>query len=118
MEKKRWAGKDVGELVFKNGVFKTDNKIEMKIYNDPGVYFLIYEDEIVYIGSSRCVSARVGAHVSRGEMEFDRVFLFLCKDYLYMERVFIGKYNPKYNERSRKERSLEFDPLGGIEVEN
>jgi hypothetical protein len=70
---------------------------------EPGVYFLLDRDEIVYIGSSVSVSSRVGQHVTERDRaygkEFNRVLYLNCPaaDRLAIEGALIRLFSPRYN---------------------
>tara|TARA_Y100000593_G_scaffold18029_1_gene36095 strand:- start:188 stop:802 length:615 start_codon:yes stop_codon:yes gene_type:complete len=63
----------------------------------PGVYFLCHEGEVVYVGQSKEVSGRVGAHM--GDKEFDFAFCVHVprSDLDYVEGELIRRLQPKYN---------------------
>jgi hypothetical protein len=62
-----------------------------------GIYFLIQEDEIVYVGQSVTVHNRINQHV--GVKEFDRFTYIRCKpeELDVLETKYILKFKPKYN---------------------
>lgn len=62
-----------------------------------GIYFLIIDDQISYIGQSMNVMQRIGTHASK--REFDRYYYFECAaDHLdEMEAKCIHKFNPSHN---------------------
>jgi hypothetical protein len=62
-----------------------------------GVYFLCFENDVVYVGQSKDVSCRVGAHM--GVKEFDFAFCLRVpkSDLNFVESEFIMKLQPKYN---------------------
>lgn len=69
-----------------------------------GVYFLIFIDEVVYVGQSRCIALRIATH-SRGPICFDRV-AWICVEperRLSFEREMIAKYKPIYNDPRERE---------------
>ncbi|WP_144156490.1 DUF4224 domain-containing protein [Paraburkholderia sp. BCC1885] len=71
--------------------------------NPCGVYFLIRNREIVYIGMTKTFFARIAAHLT-GEKEFDSVaFIPVAeKDVLGMEGEMIARFNPVYNVMGRR----------------
>jgi len=73
------------------------NKSEPTIRS--AVYFLVDADKVVYIGQSKNVLQRLGAHFRSEEMEFDSYcFLAVPVDDLdTVEYGLIRKYSPKYN---------------------
>lgn len=77
----------------------------------PGVYFLFYGQEIVYVGQSTHVPGRINTHVLERKMKFDRVtYLSLPTSELLSEEArYISMLRPKYNKSGmgRKEISHE-----------
>ncbi len=73
----------------------------------PGVYFLCLGPEIVYVGQSVQVIARIASHLSerRKEFEPERVFYLPCPraDLDAMEKHFIAILKPKYNRPAAKD---------------
>lgn len=70
--------------------------------NPCGVYFLILNEKIVYIGMSRNFFSRIAAHLN-GEKNFDSVSFMEVpeKDVLNMEGELIARFNPIYNVMGR-----------------
>jgi Bacteriophage lambda integrase, Arm DNA-binding domain len=64
-----------------------------------GIYFLLLDAEIVYIGKSTSVMTRLANHKFQAEKEFNRVFVLECLPSALdrMERLYISKFSPKYN---------------------
>jgi len=64
-----------------------------------GVYFLIHEGEIVYVGQSIDVINRVATHVLKAEKEFDRyAYVEIEPDDLNsVEADYIVNLGPRYN---------------------
>lgn len=71
-----------------------------------GVYFLLLGAEIVYVGQSVNVLARLASHQTRGEIEFDRFFIERCsQDQLVnLEAMYIAKLKPRHNIAQPQER--------------
>lgn len=67
-----------------------------------GVYMLIRDDRITYVGSSKSMMKRVKAHQSNGR-SFDRVIWMETapEDLLYVERLLIGTIQPPENRDVR-----------------
>lgn len=66
-----------------------------------GVYFLIQNKKIVYVGQSHNVMVRVYDHLNKGEKVFDS-FNYIetnTDDLDLLEAEFIVKFNPKYNNK-------------------
>lgn len=61
------------------------------------IYFLLFDDEVVYVGQTRNGTARIAAHKDK---QFNRTYIIKCdEDELdYLENEFILKYNPIYNK--------------------
>lgn len=81
--------------------------------NRPGVYFLIRQNKIVYVGQSRDVYSRVQSHRAERRIEFDR-FKFLdvaVADLNTVERFYIAKFDPEYNRTKPREGSV---PLSDV----
>lgn len=66
-------------------------------YNVCGVYFLLLKGEIVYIGQSVSVAARVSSH--RSSKDFDSVAFVHCEEEFLdvLETLYILAYSPKLN---------------------
>lgn len=64
-----------------------------------GIYFLLHEGSVVYVGQSANCHKRVVEHKSSGK-EFDSFYVYNChRDKLNeMEALYIMKYSPKYNK--------------------
>ena len=72
-------------------------------YNVVGVYFLIKDEEIVYIGSSANCGKRIENHKSNIQMRFNRVYVHPVFEKSYdhyrfdLEKYFIKEFKPKFN---------------------
>lgn len=66
---------------------------------DAGVYFLVADDVVVYVGQSVAVSRRALEHV--GRFYFDRIFWVkvAVEDLDATESTFIRLFSPRYNIR-------------------
>jgi len=66
-----------------------------------GVYFLLRQDAIVYIGQSINVIQRIGTHVTEHKKRFDRVLYLPCPQGLldFYERELIFYFKPRYNRQ-------------------
>lgn len=80
-------------LLAMNGKLKTFDTVE----GVPVIYFLIQNDEVVYVGQSSNLTLRVATH--RDQKEFDRVlYFFHPQDLLnHTEAALIRYLKPKYN---------------------
>ena len=70
-----------------------------------GIYFLISEGEVVYVGETDCIARRIGEH--NGNKTFDNFNFFSSKTFFWMdskkhreyaEAKCIRKFKPKYNK--------------------
>ena len=90
-----------------------DDLYEYNTYLPPCVYFLIDKSQIVYVGQSANLPARLHAH--RMEKNFDRA-LYMPIDngrLAEIERFFIETLTPKYNrENFMVHKSYRFKDLG------
>lgn len=66
----------------------------------PGVYFLCYDLEIVYIGQANNIASRICTHISENLKSFNKIFFIpVYKEHLIaVESALIRKYKPKYNQ--------------------
>jgi hypothetical protein len=64
-----------------------------------GIYVLIREREIVYVGKSVNCQARIGTHLNDPLKEFDSHFIIECREEHLdaLEARYIVKFRPKYN---------------------
>jgi len=64
-----------------------------------GVYFLLQDDEVVYIGKSNDALRRLSQHRAENQKTFNRVFMVRCQlvELDRLEALYIDKYRPKYN---------------------
>lgn len=72
-------------------------KSSMSVPDTSGVYFLIRDGVIVYVGQSKSVYARLAKH--KATKQFDRVAVLECKesDLLSLEALYIKKFQPVLN---------------------
>lgn len=63
------------------------------------IYFLISDDEVVYVGQTRRGLSRVYSHVY--DKQFTKIYIIECDETEldYWEDFYIFKYKPKYNKR-------------------
>ena len=105
----------------KREIISSKNSLEEEI-KAKGIYFLIKDNEIVYVGKSTNVFSRVTAH-TYGK-DFDSFNYELYPDYsknelLEIESEYIAKFTPKYNKTiSCKYKILADISKLGVEVEN
>lgn len=70
-----------------------------------GIYFLISEAVVVYIGKSNNIAQRMVSHTKNEDKEFDRVFILTIpedKSLSEYEWPYIAKFDPKYNFQSNE----------------
>jgi hypothetical protein len=79
----------------------------------PGVYFLICGDDVVYVGQSLNVAARVSSHISEKKKAFDKaVYLPVPQsDLNLVERAFIRALRPLYNDTNNGCRVTDEDAM-------
>lgn len=67
------------------------------------VYFLLDDDEVVYVGKSVNLHMRLADHFRYPGFAFNGFAFVVCdRDILgYEEAKYIGKYRPKHNVRER-----------------
>jgi len=65
-----------------------------------GIYFLISDKEIVYVGKSKDVACRINNHKKEDVKKFDNVFFIKVpeKELESTENYYISKFKPKYNK--------------------
>lgn len=80
----------------------TENARPLK--RQPAIYFLLSNGEIVYIGRSSNLPARIGDHISKPGMPCDAYFAVHCpaKDLDATEAAYIQRYQPACNRRENK----------------
>lgn len=72
------------------------------------VYFLIHDDNIIYIGQSMNIKNRVGCHKSSNKKDFYRYYFIVSEDIeqrLLLESDYIEKFNPIHNHRNSYKKS-------------
>ena len=77
-------------------------KADLFLRKQPGVYFLIKEDEVVYVGQSEDVPVRIRSHKHGGLIEFDHVYYLHVnpENLVEVEKYYIRLLKPKRNRRS------------------
>ena len=80
-----------------------ENSFERDFSQSKGVYFLIQDDEIVYVGESKNVYARLLFHYNDDSKKFNKIYFIhidsSTKKRRAIESYYIMKINPKYNEK-------------------
>ena len=79
-------------------IVEASKKYEDVIKKSKFVYFLIYRNEIVYVGLSDTLQRRLHQHTK--DKIFDKVHWIRveAKDQKYIEAYYIKTLNPKYNK--------------------
>jgi hypothetical protein len=63
------------------------------------IYFLFDNDVIVYIGQTKSILQRIGAHISFKSFNSVSIVEVAESEQDVLERLYIEEYKPKYNER-------------------
>jgi len=75
---------------------------ERRMYQQSiGVYFLFYFDELVYVGSSTNLDARLASHNKRRRIKWNSYVIIECDtaiQALRTEHLYIKRYLPKHNQ--------------------
>ena len=81
---------------------RNTKKNEIKIIKS-GVYVLILGGIVVYVGESKNVYSRIGAHVKDSNKRFDSVRILPCQEHRrkYWEAVLIDRYQPLFNKTGK-----------------
>lgn len=68
-----------------------------------GVYFLMSEGHVVYVGKSVNIYGRIGGHWFEKRIEFDQCFYVRCASDVLdaLEQAMIYRFQPEYNRRGR-----------------
>ena len=69
-----------------------------------GIYILIKEDKIVYVGKSENVLGRLASHWTTKAFDFDKYHIVECKrtSLAMLEAAYIETLNPTYNQIRNK----------------
>jgi hypothetical protein len=85
----------------KRGLFEPAHiAAEAMLYDSVvGVYFLLHDDAVVYVGKSTDCLRRLSQHRTEGAKVFNRVYLAQCvaAELDRLEALYIDKYRPRYN---------------------
>jgi hypothetical protein len=75
------------------------NVIAQPIRQLCGVYLLMSEGRVVYVGQSTNCHGRIGTHFAERSKKFDSYHIIECrpKDLTRLETQYIAKFMPKYN---------------------
>ena len=76
--------------------FEEKNSITIKDYGKCFVYFLVFENEVVYVGQT---AHGISRPLSHKDKVFDEIKIIPCyeEDLNVLEDYYIVKYKPKYN---------------------
>lgn len=89
-----------------DSIQSVSNIIEIDTLELRGIYFLVHKGEVVYVGQSQNIYARIQAHKTENKKKFDRIFVSVVKDPFIdlsvIEKHFILKLKPKYNYETKK----------------
>lgn len=102
---------------YKSDIIKNAKSFE--IYQQFCIYFLLYNDEIVYVGYSKRVLSRLSFHVS--DKHFNRVFVINQPDEktaLREEAKYIQEFNPVYNRINTSHKNKYMDVIDLFEKAN
>lgn len=79
-----------------------------------GIYLLLQGDTVVYVGQAKVIRHRVAAHISEGFKKFDSVMFVRCDlgSLDRLEREYIQKLLPKYNQCSLSKQLRKLHTLG------
>lgn len=68
-------------------------------FQGEGVYFLIKDNKIVYVGRSSNVAYRISKHASNSDMAFDRIHFIPATGIrqIRLEQLYIHKFKPENN---------------------
>ena len=78
----------------------TEGKIKLYKHNPIiGVYFLMKNEELFYIGQSISIASRIAVHERDMPYKFDSVYYIECheKDLLKIEKKYTDLLRPKWN---------------------
>ena len=77
-------------------------------YSGAYIYFLLHENEVVYIGKSTSLACRIVEHINSGTKTFDDISVIECAidEMDALEIKYINEYCPKYNKESHLYRIL------------
>jgi hypothetical protein len=69
-------------------------------YHPAGIYFLVKDKEIVYVGKAKSIQSRLDSHVKDAGKKFDSFWYFECFDKhwrSYLEAHYINELSPALN---------------------
>jgi len=105
-------GEISGERIITNLLIEFNLKSKDKILefatkidsvNEGGIYFLIKNSKIIYIGESENLMRRIAEHINSSEINFDSFAILATENNRAtrnkLERLYINKFNPWYNKK-------------------
>lgn len=99
-----WCWRSLGRLTFspRQIIEAAADKADSDLWDEPGVYFLVWDGLIVYVGRSVSVQKRLREHRKEGR-PFQRAaaIIGLCNDGLReVEDAYVRAFNPPWNEKA------------------
>ena len=89
-----------------------------ELYKKPkinGIYFLIWKNKIVYVGSGNDVWKRIKAHRQTPTKKFTKYFILECRekglDLFNMEAEYVRQWKPIYNKTGNPDYHNNTKPL-------
>lgn len=78
-------------------IFSEENFISVPLYQKSFIYFLIKDNEVVYVGKTTQGISRPFSHKDK---DYDSINIIYCeeKDLDELEDMYISKYKPPYNK--------------------
>lgn len=93
--------KNPHELIDDRGLFTAEHIAKKAMVYDRicGIYFLLKDDAVVYVGQSISVLTRLGEHKRDQGKDFNRVYVIECppESMARLEAMYIDKFKPIYN---------------------
>ena len=76
-----------------------DSLFKVPISEIGGIYFLLQNYVVVYVGQSKNIYLRISSHIAQGEKKFDYACAIKCEESQRdaLEAAFMGLLKPKYN---------------------
>lgn len=92
-------------------IFEERDFVELPLIEKDIIYFLLQDDEVVYVGQSKSGCKRPYEHLS--SKQFNKIMVVNCdeKGLDRLEDFFIRKYSPKYNKILNNNISISFNSI-------
>lgn len=103
-----WIAKRMGRALFGSDEVVAASVPQVPFFNVPGIYFLIWHDQVVYVGQGVSIGTRLQNHITE-RRPFDRmaVIVGLPKWSLTeFEHAYIHAWDPPWNSESTRCGSL------------